>query len=194
MREMIKKNIRALGIDDVPFKFRYEKSGIVGTVMRAPAYIEGVVVKSINVDGEDVTSKLIELLENSKFLDQIRVIFTNGITFGGFNVLDLEKVYDECSIPIITISRKMPDLKKIEDALKKHFSGWEMKLELMKKLEIHKIINNNSEIFAQYLGIEDHDAEKIINLFTVRGAVPEPIRISHIIASAIYFGESRSKV
>ncbi len=190
----MKKNIRALGIDDLPFKLRSEKSGIVGTVMRAQAYIEGIIVKSITVDGDDVTSKLIELLENSKFLDQIRVIFTNGITFGGFNVLDLEKVYKKYSIPIITISRKMPDFQKIEAALKKHFSGWEMKLDLMKKLEIHKIINNNSEIFTQYLGIDDVDAVKIINLFTVKGAVPEPVRISHIIASAIYFGESHSKV
>ncbi len=190
----MKKNIRALGIDDLPFKLRSEKSGIVGTVMRAQAYIEGIIVKSINVDGDDVTSKLIELLETSKFLDQIRVIFTNGITFGGFNVLDLEKVYKKYSIPIITISRKMPDFQKIEAALKKHFSGWEMKLDLMKKLEIHKIINNNSEIFTQYLGIDDLDAVKIIKLFTVKGAVPEPVRISHIIASAIYFGESHSKV
>lgn len=191
---MIKKYMRALGIDDLPFKSRSEKSGLVGTVMRAQTYIEGVVIKTIDVDGDDVTYKLIELLENSKFLDQIRVIFTNGITFGGFNVLDIEEVYEKYSIPVITISRKMPDLEKIESALKKHFLNWNEKLELMQKFKIHRIINNNSKIFIQYCGLEDYDAEKIIKLFTVRGAVPEPVRISHIIASAIYFGESRSKV
>lgn len=191
---MIKKYIRALGIDDLPFRFRSEKSGLVGTIMRAQAYIEGVVIRAIDVDGNDVTLRLIELLESSKFLDQIRVIFTNGITFGGFNVLDIEKVYKKYSIPVITISRKMPDFEKIESALKTHFLNWQEKLELMQKFKIYRITNNNSKIFIQYCGINHWDAEKIIKLFTVRGAVPEPVRISHVIASAIYFGESRSKV
>jgi hypothetical protein len=162
--------------------------------MRAQAYIEGVVIRAIDVDGNDVTLRLIELLESSKFLDQIRVIFTNGITFGGFNVLDIEKVYKKYSIPVITISRKMPDFEKIESALKTHFLNWQEKLELMQKFKIYRITNNNSKIFIQYCGINHWDAEKIIKLFTVRGAVPEPVRISHVIASAIYFGESRSKV
>ncbi|MFW5904386.1 MAG: DUF99 domain-containing protein, partial [Candidatus Saliniplasma sp.] len=35
--------------------------------------------------------------------------------------------------------------------------------------------------------------ERIIKLFTIRGRIPEPIRISHIVASGIVRGESRGK-
>ena len=38
-----------------------------------------------------------------------------------------------------------------------------------------------------------NDIVKIIKLTTVRGVLPEPIRLAHLIASGIATGESQSK-
>lgn len=189
----MKKYIRALGIDDSYFVPHIPgSSNLVGVIMRYPNYIEGMLLREIEVDGMDVTDALLDML-SSKYGRQIKVIFTQGITFGGFNVLDLERVWKEYGIPIIVVSRKMPDLKTIEDALKKHFEDWEVRMKLIKKYKIEKVQNGKYEVYAQIVGIERSEAERVINAFTVRGAIPEPLRVAHIIASTLHFGESRGK-
>lgn len=184
----MKEKIRALGIDDSPFSRSSKFSHLIGSVVRERNYLEGLVIKRIEVDGLDSTDRIIEML-SGKFSDQIRVVFTNGITFGGFNVADIERVYKETGIPIITVVRKMPSGERIERALKKHFQDWERRLELMRKFEIIKLKN----VYVQLVGIETGDALRILEQFTVRGNIPEPIRISHMIGSALYFGYSKRK-
>jgi len=189
----MKKYIRALGIDDSYFVPHVPgSSNLVGIVMRYPNYIEGMLLREIDVDGMDVTDTLLDML-SSKYGRQIKIIFTQGITFGGFNVLDLERIWNEYNIPIIVVSRKMPDLKTIENALKKHFEDWEHRMKLIRRYEIERVKNGKYEVYVQLVGIEKKDAERIINAFTIRGAIPEPLRVAHLIASALHFGESRGK-
>ncbi|MEM0166914.1 MAG: DUF99 family protein, partial [Thermoplasmata archaeon] len=106
-----------------------------------------------------------------------------------FNVANIEKIYLETKIPIITVVRKMPSMEEIEQALKKHFTDWEERLNLMKKFEIKNI----NGVYVQKMGIEWKEVGEILLRFTVRGKIPEPIRISHIIGSALIFGYSKKK-
>jgi endonuclease V-like protein UPF0215 family len=184
----VKSKIRALGIDDSPFSRDKDYSYIIGSVVREKNYLEGILIKSIKVDGMDSTEKIIEMLKG-KFSDQIKIVLMNGITFGGFNVTDIEKIYNETGIPVVTVVRKMPSMNDIEKALKKHFIDWEYRLELMKR---HKIMQING-IYVQASGIEESSIKKLLEQFTVRGKIPEPIRISHMIGSAIVYGYSKRK-
>jgi len=43
----------------------------------------------------------------------------------------------------------------------------------------------------QIYGIEREDAEDIVKLSTTRSAIPEPVRVAHIIAAGIVTGESK---
>jgi len=188
----MKKEIRIIGIDDMPFSFKDKNTDIVGVVMRGGTYLEGVLKSEITVDGMDSTDKIIKMLEKTKHRKQIKLIMIDGIALGGFNVVDCEKIFNEIELPIITITRNKPHMNKIKEALKKHFEDWK---------ERWKIINNGTteeielkyKIYIKYFGISRHEAIESIKLATIRGAIPEPIRIAHLIATGIKKGESRGR-
>jgi endonuclease V-like protein UPF0215 family len=52
---------------------------------------------------------------------------------------------------------------------------------------------DGKKVVAQKIGISLKDAMKIIHLSTVRGFIPEPIRVAHIIASGITTGDSKGR-
>ncbi len=189
----MKRYIRALGVDDSYFvPHRPGKVPLVGAVLRMPNYFEGVLLREIEVDGLNSTEAIIDMLQ-SKYKKQIRIIFTQGITFGGFNVVDLERVHRETGVPVVVISRKEPNLGKIEEALKKHFNDWKDRMNLIRKYPLERVKNGNFHIYIQRVGISEKEALFAIKNFTVKGAIPEPLRVAHLIASALHFGESRGK-
>ncbi|MBS3817319.1 MAG: DUF99 family protein [Candidatus Thermoplasmatota archaeon] len=190
---MVKDQVRAIGIDDAPFKFSEEDVLVVGSVVRAPNYLEGVLSTRVQIDGTDATENIIEMVDRSKFKDQAKIIFIDGAAFGGFNLIDLEKVNKRTKIPVISVSREKPDFDEIEKAIKHHFEEWEEKYKLVKKGEIFEVETEYKPIYIQKEGIELEEVERLIDLFTQLGRLPEPIRISHIIASGIVKGESKGK-
>lgn len=189
----MKKQIRLLGIDDAPFKFRDRKVDVIGVVMRGGEYLEGVIKKEVKIDGLDSTKKIIEMINNTRHKTQIKAIIIDGVALGGFNVIDIEKVYSETDVPVITVTRDKPNNKKIEIALKKHFSDWKKRFDLITKGELYKIKTKHNPIFVKCAGIYADDTKEIIKLSTIRGVIPEPIRVAHLIASGITRGESYGK-
>lgn len=183
---ILKKDIRAIGFDDKPFnKFQDKKSEVIGTVMRGNSLIEGFLKTEINVDGNDVTDKIIDLIKSSQFSNQIRVIFSDGITFAGFNVLDVFKVNEVLGIPIIVIIRREPNIERIKDVLKK--LNKQKELELINRLP--KAVSFNG-IYYQNIGLTNKDSESLIKRFTLSAKTPEPIRISHLIGQMLAFNKS----
>ena len=83
--------------------------------------------------------------------------------------------------------------KKIKDALKKNFSDWEDRWNIISKGSIVEIKTKHNPIYVKSVGLDIEDTEEIIKLSTIRGVVPEPIRVAHIIASGITRGESYGK-
>ena len=188
----MKKEIRILGIDDMPFSFNDERVDIVGAITRGGIYLEGILKTTIEVDGKDSTEKIIEMVGRSRHRGQIKIIMVNGIALGGFNILDCEKIFHATSIPVITVARKKPDIKKIEEALKKHFNDWKERIDLVNKGKTEEI-NLRYPLYIKYFGIERIKAIDAIKLSIVRGAIPEPIRVAHLIATGIKKGESRGR-
>lgn len=186
----MKKFIRVIGFDDMPFnKFKDKRTRIIGTIFRGKYQIEGFLSISVKVDGDDSTKKIINVIERSKFKSQLRAIFTDGIAFGGFNIFDPYRIYEKLKIPVIIICRKKPDIKRIKNVLKR----------LKKEKEI-KIIDKVPEpkafsgIYYQNIGIDDKKTKELISLFRFVSLVPEPIRISHLIGQALKYRESKGNV
>lgn len=190
----IKSEIRILGIDDAPFKEKGKgKTLIVGTVFRAGEWLDGVLSREINVDGLDATEKIIEMVNNSRHLDQLRVIMLDGISFGGMNLADISKIYGKTGLPVIVVNRRKPNLTNIKMALE-NFKDKNKRLKCIKSAgKIHKISFKKHELYIQVKGIEVEDAKSILELSCTRSNIPEPLRAAHLIASGIMDGESRGR-
>jgi len=190
----LKSQIRILGIDDGAFSFDDEKTAVVGVAMRLPSYVEGVMVTDVEVDGElDATEKLVEMISASRYLDGLKLIIIDGIALGGFNVVNIERLHDRLGVPVATITRDEPDFEEIKAALKKHFKDWELRLAMMKKVDICKVETEHSPIYVGRVGIGARELKEILAMATVKGALPEVLRVAHLIATAISKGESRGR-
>jgi hypothetical protein len=189
----MKQQIRILGIDDSPFSFSDKYTTLIGVVMRGGQYIECVLSRQISIDGDDATFICTDMIKNTKHKKQLKAMLLDGVTFGGFNVVDIQEVYKSTNIPVITVTRDKPDFYKIEKALKNNFRDWKRRLEFMKKGKLYAVKTRYNPIYIKCIGIDIEDAKEIIKLSTIRGVVPEPIRIAHLIASGISRGESYGK-
>ena len=186
----MKQQIRMLGIDDSPFRFGGGKALVVGAVVRAPNYLEGVMRTEVTIDGTDSTSALVKLVSGSRYRDQIKVVMIDGIALAGFNVIDIETLHSELGIPVLTLTRDRPDFAKMRAALEKYFDDWQERYALVTRLELRRIVTEHKRLYACGGGASWPELERYVRMSTVRGVVPEPIRMAHLIASAIVRGES----
>jgi endonuclease V-like protein UPF0215 family len=158
-------------------------------VCRGGTQIDGVITTKIKVDGSDVTESLARATNESKHREQLRLIMLDGITFGGFNIVDIGKLHEKTGLPVIVIIRERPDMKSIEKSLSKFRDSrrrWELikKAGKVKSFEVrNRVLKGRKAIYYQNMGLDDHTCEKIINLTAVHSVTPEPVRIAHLIAS-----------
>ncbi len=192
----VKPEIRILGVDDGPFE--PESVGevpLVGAVLRGGRWLDGVLRTHIEKDGTDVTDKLVEMVNRSRHRGQLRVLMVDGVTFAGFNVLDVKKVYRKTGLPVIVISRELPDMGDIRKAIK-HLPGWRGRWKLMENVGRFYQVRTKSRgspIQMQFVGIRQADAESVVKLSSTRSLIPEPLRVAHLIATAMVRGESYGK-
>lgn len=186
----MKQQVRILGLDDSPFSFDDGRSLVVGALVRAPNYLEAVMKTDVAVDGDDSTACIVEMMSKSRYRDQVKAVMIDGIALAGFNVVDIERLSEETGLPVLTVTRDKPDMDDMRSALKKHFDDWEARYSLVSRLELKSIKTAHKPLYACGVGLEWKQFEELVSLSTVRGAVPEPIRIAHLIASAMVRGES----
>ena len=111
---IIKQEIRILGIDDSPFpSHTTDDVMLVGTIFRAGNWLDGVLSTYIRGDGTDATEKIVSMVQNSRNLGQLGVIMLDGITFGGFNLVNIREIFEATKVPVIVVMRKIPNLKAL---------------------------------------------------------------------------------
>ena len=186
---MLKKEIRVIGIDDAPFnKFGKGNVLIVGTVFRGGQWIDGILSTKASIDGNNATKKIAEMVNKCKFRPQLQCIFLDGIAVGGFNIIDIRELSKKTKLPVIVIIRKKPDIKEIKKILTRL-----NKKDKIKLIEKAGSVVPAGKIYVQLTGLSIEKAKEILKITCTRSLIPEPIRIAHLIASGITFGESRGK-
>lgn len=181
----VKSEVQILGIDDAPFKPGDKSVKIVAVLTRGAKMMDGVFHSSIKKDGLDATESIVQLVKDIK-RENARAIILDGVTFGGFNTVDIQRVYKETGIPTIAAMDKRPDHAKINAALK-NLEDCELRKKMIEAAgPIREIKVESGSVFIQKAGISDKDAEEIIKLATVNGLTPEPIRAAHMIAKGAY--------
>jgi len=176
---------RVVGFDD---SFKGKLAYLVGCVT-CRDYVEGFLIDRIEVDGFDVSERIVSLIKSSRFHKQIRCILLSGITFAGFNIADLEYIYESLNIPIVVVMDKYPSFERIERALK-NLDNPDFRIELIRKAgDVKKV----SDTFVQAYACDLEFVERILDLTVKRGKIPEPLRIAHLVASALIHGESKRR-
>jgi len=175
-----------LGVDDGQFIPHTQGTVIVvGVVFRGGCWIDGVMHTRIAIDGLDATEKLALMINSSPHRRQLRLVMLNGLTFAGFNIVDIKQLNVVTGLPVIVLTRDMPDLEAIHQALKNlphSEERWRMVLEAG---EIHEVNCKGSKSYMGLAGISLADAIKIVQLTATRSSFPEPLRVAHLIASGI---------
>jgi len=188
-KKLLKKEIRILGIDDTPFnKFQDKECRVIGVVFRGGEFLDGVVSTTVEVDGMDATLKLIDLVNRTKFHDQLRAVMLGGIAVAGFNVINIKRLSEETGVPVIVVIRDYPDFDKMYTALRK--LGMLEKIKLIERMPVPTKVDN---IYVQYAGIELREVMQILKLSCTRSHFPEPLRVAHLIGQGLVFGESKGR-
>jgi uncharacterized protein len=189
----IKDEVRIIGFDDGPFRRGDRETLIVGCAFRGGRWIDGVLSTKAEVDGLDATDRLAALMKASRFKDA-RVLMMDGIAFGGFNIVDINRLSRQTGLPTIAVTRDMPDFALIEAALR-HLSDFETRWNLIKAAGRPRPVETRplKSVYIQAAGIDFPDAEAVVKLSATRSLIPEPLRVAHLIAQGIVSGQSKGK-
>lgn len=189
----IKGEIRVLAIDDSALIS--DQIMIVGAFFRGGDWLDGVMRSHVTRDGMDSTDIIANMIMSSKHCEQIRVIMLDGVTYAGFNPVDINRVWELTGIPVVAVMRAYPNFRKIEEALL-HLPEPKKRTDIILKAgSITKVQTKpgSNPVYIQCAGIEAQHAAKIVQLTATRSNIPEPLRVAHLIATGIVLGESRGK-
>ncbi len=186
----IKPEIRVLGIDDSALIDL--NVVIIGAFMRGGEQLDGVLCSKVTKDGMDATDNIINMVRDSKYHEQVRALMLDGVTYAGFNPVDINRLYEETRIPVIVFMRSCPDFEKIKMALE-HLQEKEERWEIIRRAGRIYRIDGEKPVFIQLCGIEKESAIRLVRMTSTHGNIPEPLRIAHLIATGVVLGESTGK-
>ena len=185
----MKTKFRILGIDDSPFSRDEKFSLLIGVVMRADFYIDGFISTTIHIDGSDAEDKIVDMV-SSRLASGCAVIMTSGITFGGFNMIDSQRLSDKTGKPFLSFTDRDPDIEGMRAAILKYFPGSE-RLRILESSKTEALkLKNGAICYVNRSKINIQDARSIINKTIREGHIPEPLRMAHLIGRLIKYGYS----
>ena len=98
---------------------------------------------------------------------------------------------EETGIPFCTVTRDRPDIDSMRAALQKHFPDWEDRLSVVERHSSPRSRPSTDQCSLRSPATSIGDMRELMRGSTVLGAIPEPIRMAHLIAAALVKGESK---
>ncbi len=182
----MKENPIVIGFDDASFSLKSgsKTTRLIGVVCQGIRVVN-IVKSDINIDGHDGTERIIDLVaQNDK---HVQYIFTHTITFGGFNIVDIEKIYNELNKPIVALNEREVNLDNVIKTL-------ENKFPTVSNEKIRYILNAGdlyqtkiktagglSTIYFHKKGIKIKEIESLLQKVCIDSKLPECLRIAHLI-------------
>jgi endonuclease V-like protein UPF0215 family len=175
-----------IGIDDAKFKLKSgsTRTFLIGVVCQGTRLVN-VLKMPIDIDGDDATIAIINLVKPIE--KHVQVILTETITFGGFNIIDLEEIYNKIKKPIIAVTDRSVDLESVKEALIKKFpNAYKSKfIKIVNAGNLYKTqiltAGGMSNIFFHVKGLNINQVEQLLHKLCIDSKLPEPIRLAHII-------------
>jgi endonuclease V-like protein UPF0215 family len=175
-----------MGVDDgaIPPHKRATDLALLVAVLFEGSRILDVQVGQIQVDGRDANNALASLLRPLSF----HVILLSGISFGGFNLVDISKLAREMRRPVIAITGEKPDNASVRKALHGHFADWKERWDIVRAAgELHwtKPLPDEPQLYFEVRGASHAFAKRVIASTAAISRLPEPIRVARILARGL---------
>jgi endonuclease V-like protein UPF0215 family len=179
-----------VGFDDGPFD-RTRHGGdvlLVGAVC-ARTRLDGLLTGRVRKDGWNITDRIAALIEQSQFREHIQAVLLGGITFAGFNIVDLHGLAARLGRPVLIVARRRPRLEKIRRALD-NLPRAERRWRLIEQAGTMEAVGT---VMVQRAGLTLAEAGALLAATTLHGNLPEPLRLAHLIAGGLTTGHSRGR-
>ena len=180
-----------LGIDDAPFDKRQPQPvRIVAVLMEGNDLVEGMAVTEFPVDGADATGFLAEWIKTMRWEAALHAVVLGGITLAGLGLVDLEELAERLGIPVLAVTRRATAKSRVGEAL--------IAAGLADRLPIaHRsppAIRVRPGLHLAFAGTDRKHAIALIEATLLKSRMPEPLRLAHLIGSALAHGQSRGRV
>lgn len=179
-----------IGFDDAPFERSHRGDVLVVGTVFAGTRLDGVLCGRLRRDGANATRVLAALVRGCRFYPQLHAVLLQGITFAGFNVVDLAGLHADIGIPVLVVARRRPDMTAIRRALLDHVRGGARKWRLIERAGPVEAVGR---LYVQRAGVGLDEAERLLAGLCPHSLVPEPLRVAHMIAGGLTRGESRGR-
>ncbi len=179
-----------VGVDDGPFAREHRGDVPVVATVTTRCRLDGLLVGKIRRDGRNSTEKIAELIGGSRFHAHVQAVLLQGIAVGGFNVVDIHRLAEMLERPVVVVARRRPNMRRIEAALRSRVPGGLRKWRLIERAGA---MERCEGVWVQRAGVSLAGAGAIVRDSTVHGALPEVLRLAHLIAGGIVDGESRGR-
>jgi uncharacterized protein len=178
-----KKGIRALGVAE-SFRAKDRFSTLAGVVMRSDLVIDGFVFGRTTVEGDDSTVQIARMFSRLDRGD-VNLIILQGCVISMYNVVDVDALSQKARTPVICLT--FEESPGIEDAIRRHFpQRYEKKLESYKLLGERRglTLKTGKRVYVRASNIDPTSVDRVLNLFTLQGSSPEPVRLAKLLARA----------
>jgi len=177
-----KRGLRALGIAESFVKQR-SKAVLAGVVMRGDLQIDGFAFSEVTLRGLDATQGVVDIYTQLSRRD-INFIMLNGCVISLFNLIDLDEVYEALGTPVLCVTYE--ESAGLEKYLQE-FDDAERRLEIYRRLGARSevLLHTGYRVFVRFRGMSEHEAKHALNLFTLQGSVPEPLKVARLLARAL---------
>jgi len=179
-----KPGIRALGVAE-SFRQGQKRSVLAGVVMRSDFIIDGVALGRTSVGGDDATTSIAALFRKLRRND-INLVLISGAILSLYNIIDVDLLSKKTKLPVVCLTYK--ETAGIEGSIRRHFPGGaEKKLEAYKKLgrRVGLRLHTGHRVYVRTSGIEPGSIRPVLDLFTLQGSIPEPLRVAKLLARAL---------
>ena len=185
----MKDNPITIGFDDAKFTFNGRKNttALIGVVCQGTRVVK-VIQKEITIDGNDSTDVILNLVKNCE--NNIQYILTHTITFAGFNIADIEEIYQKLETPVIAFTERMVNLEDVKQALINKFPNQysEKIKKILKAGNLYetkiKTHGGFSIVYFHTIGVPPKEVYNLMDKVCIDSKLPEPVRIAHLIGSS----------
>ncbi|HXZ90676.1 MAG TPA: DUF99 family protein [Candidatus Dormibacteraeota bacterium] len=162
---------------------RQGRTVLVAALLEGPRIID-VRLGEIEVDGRDAQRVLLSLLSTLSY----DFVMLSGVSFGGFNLVDIKLLARKVGKSVIAVIREKPDNKAVRDALRKHFDDWKQRWRAVKdagRLYSCKPLVDEPKLYFEVGGGSPALAKKVIIASSTISRLPEPVRVAGILARGL---------
>ena len=186
---MTRRYSNLLGVDDAPFVREHRGDvPIVGTICTC-GRLDGVLTSRVRRDGVDSTRRIAAMLRGSPFDEHVQAVVLQGIALAGFNVVDIHALAELLARPVLVVARRRPNLAAVHDVLAR-LPGGARKRALVDRAGA---MEQAAGVWIQRAGLTLAEATALVEQARVHGALPEPLRLAHLIAGGLGRGYSRGR-